>query len=93
MLKKKINNHFQLYFPELGNTNKEWKWRRETGIGQWNIANTQIGLSFTEIHVLFYVCSPSKQSCLRNKIDTNTGAAHYESGNSSETRLGVVREV
>lgn len=82
----KFNNPFLWYFPELGNTNMEWRWRTETEIWQWSITNPQEGLSFTKIHLLFYICSHSKQSHLRNKIDTNTLATHYESENSSEPR-------
>lgn len=53
---------------------------------QWSITNPQEGLSFTEIHLLFYICSHSEQSYLRNKVDTNTIDAHYESENYSELR-------
>lgn len=50
-------------------------------IWQWSVTNPQEGLSFTKIHLLFYICSHSKRSHLRNKIDTNTVAVHFESGN------------
>jgi len=52
--------------------------------------NPQGGLSFTKVRLLFYICSYSKQSHLRSKIDINTIAACYESENYSELRLRFI---